>query len=113
MDELKPAKDGATGATLPLVSPDRGLKPAPLPKLGNDAVPLEVVSEKPLKALKAPPLSPCVKNNRAHVLSIKHDTQCMLGDVRGVTSAPALRRLAFLTARLFITSSLARENIPA
>lgn len=114
VDELKPVKDGATGATLPLVRPDKGLKPAPLPKLGNDAVPLEVLSAKPLKALKAPPLSPCVTDNKAHMWStIKHDTQCMLGDVRGVTSAPAVRRLAFLMARFFITSWLARENIPA
>lgn len=111
---LKLAKDGATDATLPLVRLDIDLKPAPLPKPENDAVPTADVREKPLKALKAPPLSPCYKTTKLIYKSpSKHMTGCLPGHRRSVTSAPTLRRLAFLMERFFITSSVATENIPA
>lgn len=58
--ELKPPKVGVTDAALPLVSEDRGLNPSPFPNAENDPpdTGADGVRAKPLKLLKAPPLSP-------------------------------------------------------
>lgn len=58
--ELKTPKAGVTGAALPLVREEMGLNPAPFPNAEKlpPAAGANGVKEKPLKLLKAPPLSP-------------------------------------------------------
>lgn len=57
---MKPPKVGVADAALPLVRDEMGLNPAPFPNAEKVAptAGADGVREKPLKLLKAPPLSP-------------------------------------------------------